>query len=259
MTLLALAVVALSVNSLLAEALWWIGTPMQLLLALIIATRWMLRSRSLQEMTPHMFLPVVGLSLVPIAGAPLRLEEIGNLFFGVSFIFWIVLFTILFHRLFFVGKLPPKMVPAIFLAIAPPSLIGLAYYGLNGSSLGQVGRMIYGMSTFFIVLLFFFRIMLTSVPFSMAWWAYTFPFATYGALTVRYHQALSVGITDVIGFIPTFVLVVLVAALVNFTWLSVFVFTLVYVIRRRLFVPWGSAHIAPLQRGNTMVGSAPPH
>jgi tellurite resistance protein TehA-like permease len=89
MTLLALAVVTLSVNSLIAEALWWVGTPMQLLLALIISTRWMLRSRSLQEMTPHMFLPVVGLSLVPIAGAPLRLGEIGYLFFGVSFIFWI--------------------------------------------------------------------------------------------------------------------------------------------------------------------------
>ncbi len=115
--------------------------------------------------------------------------------------------------------------------------------------------MIYGMSTFFIVLLFFFRLMLTSVPFSMAWWAYTFPFATYGALTVRYHQALSAGMTDLIGFVPTFVLVVLVGALVNLTWLSVFLFTLVYLIRRRLFVPWGSKHIAPLQRGNTVIES----
>jgi tellurite resistance protein TehA-like permease len=112
--------------------------------------------------------------------------------------------------------------------------------------------MIYGMSAFFILLLFFVRLMLTSVPFSMAWWAYTFPFATFGALTVRYHQALSAGMTDNIGFVPTFVLVVIVAALVNLTWLSVFTFTLVYVLRRRLFVPWGSKQVVPLQRGNTV-------
>ncbi len=89
MTLLSLAVTCLSVNSLLAEALWWVGTPVQLLFALVISTRWMLRTRQLQEMTPHMFLPVVGLSLVPIAGGPLRFLELGYLFFGVSFIFWI--------------------------------------------------------------------------------------------------------------------------------------------------------------------------
>ncbi len=101
-------------------------------------------------------------------------------------------------------------------------------------------------------MLFFFRILLTSIPFSLAWWAYTFPFAAYGSLAVRYHQALSVGISDTVGNLPTFVLVIAVAALVNLTWLSVFLFTIVYVIRRQLFWPFGKRYVAPLERGNTV-------
>jgi tellurite resistance protein len=238
MTILSLANTAVYVDLTLSEVLWWMGTPVQLLLALVIATRWMLNPRQLSEMTPHMFLPVVGLALIPIAGGPVGFSEIGYLFFGVSFIFWIVLFTLLWHRLFFLGSLPPKLVPSMFLAIAPPSLMGLAYYSLAGE-LGAPGRILYGAALFFLLLLFCFRLSLTSTPFSMAWWGYTFPFAAFCSFTARYHQALSLASTGGVGSIPAFVLLILTAVLANFAWVSVSVFTVVYIIRRRLFFPTG--------------------
>lgn len=250
MTLLSLSITALSANALLAEAIWWVATPVQFLLALIIATRWVLNTRLLAQMTPHMFLPVVGLALIPIAGTALGFRDIGALFFGVSLVFWIVLFTILMHRIFFVGRLPPKLVPSMFLSIAPPSLIGLAFYGLNSSSMGIFGKGIFGVASFFILLLLAFRFSITSVPFSMSWWAYTFPFASYSSLAIRWHQDISQNFPPTsIGAWPSFIVVVVVFSATILTWLSVFTFTIIYIIRRRLFYPSASAkHLLKLRR-----------
>lgn len=58
--------------------MWWVAAPIQFLFALTVCTRWVVHPRSIQLMTPQMFIPVVGLSLVPIAGAGLGFAEIGE-------------------------------------------------------------------------------------------------------------------------------------------------------------------------------------
>lgn len=90
-------------------------------------SQWVMRPRELAVMTPHMFLPVVGLALIPIGGASLGFKPLGTLLFGVSMVFWVMLFTMMLQRLFFLGVLPCKLVPSMFISVAPPCLVGVAY------------------------------------------------------------------------------------------------------------------------------------
>ena len=255
MTILNLANACIFFNPLMAEALWWIGSPIQALFALTVCTRWVVYPRDIKLMTPQMFIPVVGLSLVPIAGAGLGFKEIGWLFFGVALVFWIVLFALLMHRLFFVGFLPAKMVPAMFLSIAPPSSLALAFYRLQTQQtdfLDGFGKALFGVAFFFILLLVAIRFSQTTIPFSMAWWAYVFPFAAFASLASAWHRSVSFQSTNPIGYPASFVVVLFASGTATLLWVFVFVFTVIYVVRRKLYMPMGIKHVQPLERGNTI-------
>lgn len=139
---LSVGIVFLRINTIIAEAVWWVASSGQTLLALLVCSEWTVKPRSLEFLVPQMFLPVVGLSLIPIGGASLGYRSLGTLFFGelsvwtarashgtlgVSTVFWIMLFTMFMQRLFFLGVLGPKQVPSMFISVAPPCLIGMAY------------------------------------------------------------------------------------------------------------------------------------
>ncbi len=192
MTMLAISIGCLRIDAVLSAAVWWIATPFQSLLAVLIASQWVMQPRSLQELVPHMFLPVVGLALVPISGVALGFRTIGALYWGTSFVFWVLLFTQLMQRLFFLGVLPPKMVPSMFISVAPPCLVGLAYVELNpGADNELLPWALYGVALFFVALMTVIRARLVSIPLSTSWWAYVFPMANFASFTNWFHLSVS--------------------------------------------------------------------
>lgn len=187
MTMLAISVGCLNFSRILAEAIWWVATPFQTFLALYITTQWVISPRTLQNTTPHMFLPVVGLALIPISGASFGFAVLGYLFFGTAMLFWILLFAIFLQRFFLFGVLPPKLVPAMFISVAPPCLLGLAYVKLNGVTDPTLPLSLYGVAAFFVAFMFILRLRHVSSPLSTSWWAYVFPLANFGAFTVWWY------------------------------------------------------------------------
>ncbi len=154
--------------------LWVIATPMHLGYTLKIINVWLTKEFELHTINPAWFIPVVGTILVPIAGVVHADPEISWFFFSVGILFWLVLFTIVIYRIIFHHPLPKKLLPTLFIFIAPPAVGFMAYVKLTGV-VDSTARILFyfGVFTFLLLLMQINRF--RKLPFFTSWWAYTFP------------------------------------------------------------------------------------
>ena len=128
--LLAAVAMALDAPTALARGLWWLGSIGQLLVTLWVLGRWFLPAKAggLQwaSATPALFIPIVGNVLVPLAGVPLGHAEWSAAQFGIGLLFWPVVMVLLVVRIATQGMLPERLLPTLFILIAPPAVVGLS-------------------------------------------------------------------------------------------------------------------------------------
>ena len=179
-SLLLLAIAMMESNPSLAKGLWVAGAIAHLTFTLIAVSRWIGRLYSIQQFNPSWFIPVVGNILVPIAGVEFASKEISWFFYSIGLVFWLSLFAIMIYRLGFHGDLPGKLVPTLFILIAPPAIGFVSYFRLTGS-FDAAGRIMIYLALFIAILLFTMYKTFLALPFFMSWWAYTFPLC---ALTI---------------------------------------------------------------------------
>jgi tellurite resistance protein len=173
----------------LAKTLWWIGTPLHLVLLLIILNGWFHKSYKVQSFNPAWFIPVVGPILVPVVGVQYAHPEISWFFFAVGLIFWIVLTAVLLNRIFFHEPLPGKLLPTLFILIAPPAIGFIAYIKMTGS-FDSFARILFYFALFTGLMLLTMLNRFRQVPYFVSWWAYTFPLdALTLSLFLMYHQS----------------------------------------------------------------------
>jgi tellurite resistance protein len=131
---------------------------------------------------------VVGNILVPIVGVEHGQTEISWFFFSVGFVFWLVLQTIIFNRVIFHHPLPEKMIPTLFILIAPPAVGFIAYVKLTGG-VDNFARLLYYFALFIVLLLIALYRQFCSIQFYLSWWAYSFPVAAITiASTLMFHK-----------------------------------------------------------------------
>ncbi len=167
--------------------LWAVGSSVQLLLTLFILSEWMHQTHfEIHHSNPAWFIPIVGNILVPIAGVPLGFLEVSWFFFSIGLLFWIVLLTILMNRFFFHHPIASKLLPTLFILIAPPAVGFLSWTRLHGGQLDDFGRILYYAGLFTTLLLLFQSARFAKVKFALPWWAYSFPTAaiTIASLTM---------------------------------------------------------------------------
>ena len=154
--------------------LWSIGASLQLAFTLRIIQLWLNKALEFKTFNPAWFIPVVGTILVPIVGASHANPEISWFFYSVGLIFWIVLFTIVLYRIIFHHPLPRKLLPTLFILIAPAAVGFVAYVKLTGT-LDNFARVLFyfGLFLFMLLLIEFNRF--RKLPYFVSWWAYTFP------------------------------------------------------------------------------------
>lgn len=170
----------------LSEVLWWVGATVQLLVTLYVLSTWIGQQHfAWTHVTPAWFIPVVGLSAAPLAGARFAPEGISWFFLGTGVIFWIALLPLILARLFLQGEpLPAKLAPTLAILIAPPAVILLAYLRLvPGSVATPVPQMLFGMAVFFALLVATQAPSLVKAPFAISAWAYSFPLAALSVAT----------------------------------------------------------------------------
>ena len=132
-SLILLSAMVLDAHLGVASFLWFVGVPVQLALTLVVLNAWIHRtSFEPQHMSPAWFIPVVGNMLVPIAGVSFAAYQLSWFFFSVGLLFWLVLLTIIFNRIIFHQPLTERLIPTLFILIAPPAAGFLAYTRLVG-------------------------------------------------------------------------------------------------------------------------------
>jgi tellurite resistance protein len=167
-----------------SKLLWLAGVGLHLILTLHVVTQWMHQSKfEIVHLNPAWFIPVVGNILIPIAGVSHAPAEISWFFFSIGLMFWPVLLAIIFYRVIFHGSLPERLMPTLFILIAPPAVGFLSYVKLTGE-VDAFARVLYHGALFFTLLLFAQLRWFTRLRFFLSWWAYSFPLAAITVATL---------------------------------------------------------------------------
>lgn len=176
-SLLLISIALLPLSHIGSKYVWWAGTILHLYFTLTILSIWIQHTKfEITHMSPAWFIPVVGNILVPIAGVHHVNTEICWLFFSTGLIFWIILFSIVMNRIIFHAPLAQRMIPTLFIMIAPPAVGFISYVKLT-DSLDSLSRVLYYFALFLTMLLLFQAKMFAKLKFFISWWAFSFPLA----------------------------------------------------------------------------------
>lgn len=176
-SLVLLGVAFTPINMLIAKYFLVVGVALHFILTIKIVSIWIQHDKfKIVHMSPAWFIPAVGNILVPIAGIDYFLPEISWFFFSIGFLFWVILLVIFFNRIIFHDPLPDKLLPTLFILIAPPSIGFVSLVKLTGE-ISIFSKMLYYMGLFLACLVFAQIKMFKKIKYYLSWWAYSFPVA----------------------------------------------------------------------------------
>ncbi len=168
----------------LANVLWGAGAILHIILTFHIVRNWVEKQHfQPAHLNPAWFIPAVGNVVAPLAGVPLGYYELSWYFFAVGISFWIILLVIVFNRILFHDPLPPRLLPTLFILIAPPAVGFLSWVKLNGGEVDAFARVLYYLALFFAALMVLELPRFLKLPFFLSWWAYSFPSAAVTVAT----------------------------------------------------------------------------
>jgi tellurite resistance protein len=169
------------------ESLWLIACVLQFAVTVWVLSRWWngnnIGGFQWPGITPVLIIPVVGNVLAPLAGVPLGQQEWAAVQFGVGAFLWPVVLVLIFVRIGVHGLWPDRLLPTGFITVAPPAVIGLALLRFEAAPVWSQGC--WGIALFFLLWAAQVLRPMLAQPFSMAWWALSFPLAAFAALTLR--------------------------------------------------------------------------
>ena len=199
-SLLLLGTATLHAAPTLSLGLWGVGSALHLGFTFYVLSTWIHQEHfHIQHINPAWFIPVVGNILVPIAGVAHGHVEVSWFFFSIGLVFWGVLLAILFYRMIFHAPLPSKLLPTLFILIAPPAVGFIAYEGLVGGNLDSLARVLFYIALFLTLLLFTQVRRFIGLPFFLSWWAYSFPLAAMTLATFSYGNTIDSPVLQVFG------------------------------------------------------------
>jgi C4-dicarboxylate transporter/malic acid transport protein len=202
---------------------------------------------TLDHVTPGLFMPPVGLVVIPLAGQLLLGQmqagrewvlvlSVGAL--GAGLFLWLSLLALTVHRFLLGRPLPGALLPTVWINLAPigvisADLVGLAQVlPLSGlrETFPVLALLLWGFGVWWFVM----ALALTlrywrrgELPFALTWWAFTFPLAAFAAASHRLSTLFGLDTVWAVGF-AAYVLLVL-------FWLAAFIGSVRGVVSGRLF------------------------
>lgn len=204
------------------HALWWIGCLGQLWATRWVLGRWLALAAQVgggaapgglwPGITPVLLIPVVGNVVVPLAGLPLGYPWWSAAQFGIGAFLWPVVIALVLARRMAHSPLPERLLPAWFITIAPPTVIGLVLMQMQAPLAIVAGQ--WGVALFFLVLVAPLARRIAGQPFGIPFWGVSFPLAALATLTLRLSEAL-----PGLGLLRTLAVLALAAASMVVLWL----------------------------------------
>lgn len=201
--------------------IWIVGTFLHLVLTLYVLTVWMHHTHfEIQHFNPAWFIPIVGNVLIPIAGVNHASIEVSWFFFSIGLVFWIVLMTIFMYRVIFHHPLPDRMVPTLFILIAPPALGCISWVLLTGG-VDPFARILYYCGLFLTLLLATQFRRFARLEFFLSWWAYSFPMAAITSATLIMFEGTDLVMFKLISYLLLAALTLLIGGLAVRTCIAI--------------------------------------
>jgi tellurite resistance protein len=180
-----LAAGLLPYSRVLAFVLWLIAAFGGPALLIYLLGRWIENGIQPNELTPAIFIPVVGNAIASYAAVPLGWSEMGWALFSIALLCWLTFVPIVMYRLLTTPPpLPRKMAPQLAIMVASPAVIGSSWYALTGSA-GPVTNVLAYTALFFALLIVRLWRMAWGEAFNIAMWGYTFPAAALAGVFQR--------------------------------------------------------------------------
>ncbi len=187
-SLLLISVAFLKFDSAISLPVWIVGSTIHLMFTLYTVNAWIHHEHfEVQHVNPAWFIPAVGNVIVPIAGVQLGYVDISWFFFSIGMLFWIILLTIIFNRVMFHNPLQEKLMPTLFILIAPPAVGFIAYLNLTGE-LDAFARVLYFAGLFLTLLMLMQVRRFARLQFFLSWWAYSFPLAAITIASLHMYE-----------------------------------------------------------------------
>lgn len=205
-------------------ALWAVGTALHFAFTLYILSLWIHHSTfDIKHSNPAWFIPVVGNIIVPIAGVEHGMLELSWFCFSIGVVFWVLLFTIFFYRIIFHPPMIDRLVPTLFILLAPPAVGFVAYVKLmeqesEAFTLDPFARILYYLALFIFTLLLAQVRIFARLHFFLSWWAYSFPIA---ALTIASMLMYRESEAPFFSWLASGLLVLLSLVIVGLTWRTI--------------------------------------
>ncbi len=201
--------------------LWMAGAPAHLMLTLWVISTWIDHVRhEIAHVNPTWFIPVVGNIMVPVVGVQHAPAEVSWFYFSFAVMFWLILTTIIFYRVIFHDPIPERLMPTLFILIAPPAVGFVAYIALTGE-FDVFARVLYYAALFLTLLLACQVRRFSALSFSLSWWAYSFPVAAITIATLEVYSLTGLAFFRYLSVVFLALVSILLFALTSRTLLSI--------------------------------------
>jgi tellurite resistance protein len=211
-SLLLMGIAFIELNVSLSFFLCITGAALHFIATVAILSLWIRQTKfEIQHFNPSWLIPIVGNIIVPIAGVKFFPPEISWFFFSIGIIFWIPMFTVFIYRIIFHHPLPDKLLPTLFILIAPPAIGFMSYVKLNGE-IDNFAKILYFFALFLTILLLAQFKIFCKIKFYLSWWAYSFPIASITIATALMFNVTGIYAYKTIFFtllVPLIILIIL--------------------------------------------------
>lgn len=203
-------------------ALWWLGSLAQLGVTLWVLARWWRPVSSGQGglpwpvVTPALMLPVVGNVIAPLAGVALGQGDWAAAQFGIGLLFWPLVLALLLARIAVNGLWAERLLPASFILVAPPAVIGLAALQLGAPT--PLAWMSWGIALFTLLWAGTLLPRIAKLPLGLPHWGLSFPLAAFAALSLRLAELRGGGLMQALAVLALALASLVVWGLLMATW-----------------------------------------
>jgi tellurite resistance protein len=185
-----LGAIAVPYSHPLAFALWLAAAAGGAALLIYLLGRWIEHGIKDFELTPAIFIPVVGNATSVYAAVPLGLSELGWASFSFALLCWLTLGPLIMYRLLVIEpRLPRKMAPQLAVLVSSPAVLASSWYTLTGTA-DAVFKIFAFKALFFAFLTVRLWKMAWGEPYNVAMWGWTFPAAALAGTLERASLAL---------------------------------------------------------------------
>jgi C4-dicarboxylate transporter/malic acid transport protein len=215
----------------LALALWLPGALLTVLFSFVIlALAFDGESITLDHVTPAMFIPPVGLVVIPVAGAPLAAglapgwREAALVFnwaaLGAGSLLYVGLLALTMFRYLLGRPVGRPLAPTAWVNLGPLGVIPVSLMNLGDAMptlaasgvVAVVALLLWGFGTWWLLMAAILTVSAArrgELPFALSWWAFTFPLGAFVAASWRLGNALGLAPIVAVGALALLLLAAL--------------------------------------------------